>query len=1308
MPDITPSHAVRSSVAGDTASQLLSKATNVLIGVSDSIATTLSELGIRTIFDLAASRIFGDAREILVASVQADGPFRERIAGDFVDAGYRNRSPKQIAQLPLGALRGISNGTAKKLRETLELRTVHELAQWPPYLTARSIFSAAVGAEPATLGDPERPDDLIPISRRYATERVQYDIIVMDRVIAKPNAGPMTHVPPPGPDDLPPIDLVTEGGIDIAKIVAKGPVAKPAIGAVLTYRQSWYPQGLALGHLLHSMALAPGESTRLAVVDWTRTTRTRTDDETAQSELVTSDLVRSRAMSEVTTSVANEAQRGFSGSTTNAHQKQEGTTSGGARASVEINPFGFYGDVFNSLKGVFEGVKFDLSKVDLGNLDLSKIDLGKVDLSKLKFPGPIEPLAFKTSSGGSSSAESWSDSYTAGWASSSGERTIHSEMMQNITDRTHQAANSVRNRRATSVTETSQSESERLSTRVVTNYNHMHALTIQYFEVVQIYRVVVDLARKSRCLFVPMKPINFDAAVFQRYRAAIAEAGLIPTVRALRDVRPGQVEVVMNNKVGSWEELELDRLREIGGGESADPADRAVSLPTAGLEFGKLGSYDLAFGDLFDEVEITHRDGGGTRVPLTGADRLYVFDDNFLHFVQLKDLSPKETSAITLVRKAGGEREGSVNLKLHLQLRFKDVDQDGQSRNISIKLIATTGYQKTAGRLTVLEFRQTISENALLKHLNEHTFHYSNAIWRSLSPVEIMTMLTSYSFEGAPLVQSVDPVPVAVAGNYVVFRLYGGEKSKYWMDFLEKHGLKNPESTEDLIPLPSGGLFAEAVLGRSNSAEKVDITRFWNWQDSPIPILPPEISPLQAGSRARDLDTGTSPLESPVVNIVNPPALPDPAGLGPLYSAIANGSMFRDMSGLAQTAALAQAALQAAQAGAGQATTAAGKAQQVAAQQLTEFLKLVAQVAAAALTGGASAAGGAGAGLLGALAGGVSKSPTNAGALINQGAKMDATSKPNSSPSGPAGTGAGATGSAPSGSGAAGIPDMSGNAGNEAAAFQAALGDSGGGGGFMSVVARTLANAVFGTSLQTRPPAEAHAVERERIAANNTKTLSAELTQRFTYFGHTSSGSFERVPIDLHYWFAKLYEVITYEEIKAVEQRQHPAFMLKFVPVFYNLYYEAIQRHLMKWPGVPVHWQVHFADADAEIDTASLAPYLKQITTCVISGVKAHITGDMASALEQTYLNYKSDYPALTPDFDNLRPDFFGHDPEIFKHVKANFFLDLSRITLPFPSADVGQALFGAGDELIDGLSIATIVSWRSEAWTAARDALLR
>jgi hypothetical protein len=145
----------------------------------------------------------------------------------------------------------------------------------------------------------------------------------------------------------------------------------------------------------------------------------------------------------------------------------------------------------------------------------------------------------------------------------------------------------------------------------------------------------------------------------------------------------------------------------------------------------------------------------------------------------------------------------------------------------------------------------------------------------------------------------------------------------------------------------------------------LDITRFWNWQDSPIPLQPTEIAAIQTGSRALPEDTKPGQLSSPIINITSPTSLPDPMGTAAILAAIQNGNMFRDMSGLQGTIALAQAALQATAAGAAQAGDQAGtnmnnllkantERQRIAAEMITSLAK----TAASAYTGGLAGGGG--------------------------------------------------------------------------------------------------------------------------------------------------------------------------------------------------------------------------------------------------------------------------------------------------------------------------------------------------------------
>src|SRR5437588_13010176 len=107
--------------------------------------------------------------------------------------------------------------------------------------------------------------------------------------------------------------LGEDGPLDIAQLLSNnGGYELPAIGGVLTFTQSWYTKGLALGHLLHGIALGPGESTKIAMIDWSRTVKTSATEDIQEAEQLDSDLSRARSISEITSAVARETQRGES------------------------------------------------------------------------------------------------------------------------------------------------------------------------------------------------------------------------------------------------------------------------------------------------------------------------------------------------------------------------------------------------------------------------------------------------------------------------------------------------------------------------------------------------------------------------------------------------------------------------------------------------------------------------------------------------------------------------------------------------------------------------------------------------------------------------------------------------------------------------------------------------------------------------------------------------------------------------------------------------------------------------------------
>jgi hypothetical protein len=269
-----------------------------LLGVNQSVRDALLALGLRMVLDLATSPLFRLAYEVGEA---ARGKGMGALVGlDVVPGGsVVADGPERMADLAaadVSVLRGLSPALAETIKQALQVDTVADLGRWLPFQAARVILTAAVGTVSDADGRKDEETELVPKLGEFPTERRYYSIIVMDRVAVSN-----------------PIALVGAGPVDISPTVAADfGFSAPAIGARLTFQQSWYAHGVTLGNLLHSVALAPGESTRIAVVDWSRRTSASATEAIGETETLTNQTAHNRAVSEVQDAVAHEVQSGFS------------------------------------------------------------------------------------------------------------------------------------------------------------------------------------------------------------------------------------------------------------------------------------------------------------------------------------------------------------------------------------------------------------------------------------------------------------------------------------------------------------------------------------------------------------------------------------------------------------------------------------------------------------------------------------------------------------------------------------------------------------------------------------------------------------------------------------------------------------------------------------------------------------------------------------------------------------------------------------------------------------------------------------
>lgn len=857
------SDSVRASSSQLSVRELLQQPVSELLGVTQGAATALGSLGIDTIFDLGSSTIFAQASAALAALSSDLGT----LPGDLVDEGL---AVGAIPTLPVSALRSLTDGEAAALSAALDVATVRELALWPPRHLAHEMVSYAAGTNLDALAE-ETAEELRPRMGEYPTERVYYDTLVMLRTEPNANLTPLSQ-----PLSL---DTVNAPGVGFGA---------PAIGALATYSQSWFTQGITLGQMVHSLALAPGEATRIAIIDWSRKTRASALESVDEREQLDNSTSHARAASEVQNAVANEMQSGGSVATGWAKSKSKAS--------------GFAASIGGGIAGTIGGA-----------------------VGALGFGG----------GGSKSSQESETSSVATSTSWSVGSRSVMAEMSQRVNDRTEQHATSVRNRRASAVREVSQTEHEEVSTRIVANYNHMHALTIQYYEVVQIYRVTVQLNRFVRVLFVPFEMLDFSTPnakdLVTRFRTQLLGAALGPRVADLILDDRGRVELRGAIRVpspftvaGQLADVRLATTlmaaRAIGPVGSAttgtngssDPVADPGSAPSSALirrTIVRPGPVAEVLPGDAKLVSISFEDVGIERVRIDqpgipAETNTFVVPPSTDQVDFVTDIPLRTIEGIHVARDPGTQSEGSMVIRY---------ESEGRQSLAVVPLSLTDGTHMQKVAFFAADAADRRAE--LLAHLQANRDYYTRAVLENLDSATLVLLLAGVSWQGKPLVDQIEPNPVAVAGNYLVLRapadegdLSGLDATETWGDLLRSRGVDFTKQDARLVPIPTGGVFAEAVLGRSNSAEKLDITRFWNWQDSPIPFAPTEIAPVGTGSRGTAENLTPGQLGAPVLNLTAPTQLPDPVGLSAVLGAIASGSMFRDMSGLAGTQATAQAA----------------------------------------------------------------------------------------------------------------------------------------------------------------------------------------------------------------------------------------------------------------------------------------------------------------------------------------------------------------------------------------------------------------
>jgi hypothetical protein len=702
-------------------------------------------------------------------------------------------------------------------------------------------------------------------------------------------------------------DLDPDHQVDWDAVPYANQATTVAHGHILTMKQVWRADGYSLGDLLYSMALAPGQQKLVSLLDWERREATARTEHRTTTEVLAADLSHDRDIADIVRSALHEHMDARSEASTSAV--------GGA--------------------------------------------LG----------GFIGPVVFGAAGGVSSASSS---------ANQASARDVAATALNQARDRTLQSASAVRGQRATVVQTAREGESVQAQTEAIANYNHCHALTIEYFEVLRHFQVSQELAAVQECLFIPFEITPFTDQKTIRWRHVLqdrlayfggAVINLRPKFDALARVTENwaNADVPLNRYADDWVrsisgefwvQISIPRpaddadnhyddsawapYDDLLGNPGHDPTRRrdvfdrylGIALPKDRGQIWNTRIAPAIARRLIDHITVAVSGDDGATYTNIGLDATLVtpFSQNGQLLMTIRNtgnVTGITRAGITRIRLGIGGIAVPASVETIVQsgsMRYRtdfvtgDLFGDYRVQND----LTTSDFVEIATPLTKFEKsnpRQNDRKEGrlLLDILNERVEFFHRLIWLAMDPNRRYMFLDGVlapDAGGRSVASVVDNRIVGIVGNSLVMPVVPGLKLDPTYEFAAEtqEDLRNVYATDPPPPMrisvPTRGVFAEAVLGQCNSCEKIDDTRFWHWEEAPIPDSPTAILPLSTASR-RQTPPSVTPTDFPeaLVHYQAVPTAPDPTGLSAALALLGSKDLFRNLTGLALNQENASAAL---------------------------------------------------------------------------------------------------------------------------------------------------------------------------------------------------------------------------------------------------------------------------------------------------------------------------------------------------------------------------------------------------------------
>ncbi|MFZ5781190.1 MAG: hypothetical protein ACOY4R_13430, partial [Pseudomonadota bacterium] len=694
------------------------------------------------------------------------------------------------------------------------------------------------------------------------------------------------------------------------------------IGYTVRMHQLWIPTGLSLGDLVYSLPLAPGEQQRIAVSETTETLSVREAEAMSAEEYQQYRENADSSTAAVFNSAFNESAKG--GST--------------MKTSTEAGSFG--GGL--GVGGFFSGIVAGL--------------------------GIAGGYSDSTTTGSTSSWQQASRDYV-----SNATQEFHAQLARQASARRSASRTSVRLASAT--------ERQEVVSKVITNHNHSHALTMQYWQVLRHFAISTKVDDVQLMCFVPLEVVSF--LPWGQPRTLAARDYTRDELLVRYDMLLRYHDVLFSRL---WWQAELAHglrvLRSFAGNPtmgvqgSGGAAQDIVNVTITGTFMPFEEIYVTAFSTTGAAVGPVRLVGSSASVPTSLETRAALLEalrdrrksqfESRTGALALPDYMAR--SDIARLEFSRSFRTFSHRLQLPSALSFTEVlGYLNNMNNLDVTLSPAELEREIGGPIVrdpdakiggttdliesyngpggseimpavmpvaarrlppILSFADLLRIEAVLQHVVTNTVPYSKAVWQSLTPEERAILLERFTIgvpsggisdatDDVPLLSCVANQVVGYFGNCAVMPFFiplpVERQTRFSTRDLQEALLRFHRQSfvpaQSSITLPARGVLGEAVLGDCNASEKIDLTRFWNWQDSPADSAtdPAQLAAVFAGGNqligAGGAQAPNTLQAGPMVTINQGPTAMTPADLAKaLIDKLPASNLPQNLTGLTELA----------------------------------------------------------------------------------------------------------------------------------------------------------------------------------------------------------------------------------------------------------------------------------------------------------------------------------------------------------------------------------------------------------------------